>query len=68
MEFTTEEIVANGVQIIEEVAREKKLKFEKYLVLENYDEIIPDNINGKSKEMLNYFLNKPWETPIMKGI
>jgi len=33
MEFTDAKIVENGIAIIEEVAREKRIKFEKYLVL-----------------------------------
>jgi hypothetical protein len=42
------------------------LEFEKYLILENND--IPDNLLGKKRVILNYFLNKPWEMPVFKGI
>ena len=68
MEFTTEEIVADGIQIIEKTAREKIIKFEKYLVLDKFADKISENISGKKKIVMNYFLNKPWEMPVMKGI
>jgi len=67
MEFTDEEIVTNGIKIVDETAKEKDLKFEEYLVLENYNSIISDNILGKKKTILKYFLNKPWEIPMKKG-
>jgi hypothetical protein len=68
MEYTDEEVVTSGIKIIEEAAKEKGLAFEKYLVLEDYDEKIPDNILGKTKMTMNYFLNKPWEMPLMRGL
>ena len=68
MEFTTEEIVADGIQIIEKTAQEKIIKFEKYLVLDKFADKISENISGKKKIVMNYFLNKPWEMPVMKGI
>ncbi len=61
MEHTTEEIVREGVEIVETAAQRTKKKFEKYLVLENYAEQIPENIGKKQKVVLQYFLNKPWE-------
>lgn len=66
MEYTDAETIENGIDIIQEVADERGLKFKKYLVLENND--IPGNIKGKNKIVLSYFLNKPWEMPIFKGI
>ncbi len=68
MEFTTQEIVENGIQIIDETAIEKSIKFEKYLVLDKYADVIPENILGKKKIKMNYFLNKPWEMPLIKGL
>ncbi|HPR18458.1 MAG TPA: hypothetical protein PLD62_09460 [Candidatus Cloacimonadota bacterium] len=61
MEFTDAKIVENGIAIIEEVAREKRIKFEKYLVLQTYDDIVPDHLHGKQKHVLKYYLSKPWE-------
>jgi len=60
MEHTDAEVVESGVKIVEEVAQERELPFEKYLVLQDYDSIIPDNLGGKKKKVLSYFLNIPW--------
>jgi hypothetical protein len=68
MEFTDEEVITSGIKIIEEAANERNIKFEKYLVLEDYDDIISENILCKTKVTMNYFLNKPWEKPLMKGL
>ncbi len=68
MEFTTEEIVKDGIKIIKETVCEKNIEFEKYLVLDKYADEISENILGKKKIVLNYFLNKPWEMPMMKGL
>ena len=68
MEFTTQEIVVNGIQTIDETAKVRNIKFEKYLVLDKYANKISDNIFGKKKIVLNYFLNKPWEMPVIKGL
>ncbi|MCF7814414.1 MAG: hypothetical protein K9N40_08045 [Candidatus Cloacimonetes bacterium] len=61
MEYTDEETITKGVKILNKVAEDTNLIFEKYLVLSTYDEKIPDNILGKEKHVLKYFLNKPWE-------
>ncbi|HCX73286.1 MAG TPA: hypothetical protein DHM37_06165 [Candidatus Cloacimonas sp.] len=66
MEYTDISMVEKGIEIIQEVADERSLEFEKYLILENND--IPDNLLGKKRVILNYFLNKPWEMPVFKGI
>ena len=68
MEFTTQEIVVNGIQTIDETAKKRNIKFEKYLILDKYADKISENIFGKKKIVLNYFLNKPWEMPMMKGL
>ena len=68
MEYTTKETVENGIKIIDGVANKLNIKFEKYLVLENYQDKVPDNILGKKRIVLSYFLNKPWEMPVFKGI
>lgn len=61
MEFTEQKTVQEGIKIINDVARETRLIFEKYLVLSTYVDKIPDKIEGKEKQVLKYFLNKPWE-------
>ncbi len=68
MEYTTKETVETGIKIIDGVANKLNIKFEKYLVLENYQDKVPDNILGKKRIVLSYFLNKPWEMPVFKGI
>ncbi|MDY6914881.1 MAG: hypothetical protein SVM86_01015 [Candidatus Cloacimonadota bacterium] len=66
MEYTDAKTIENGIDIIQQVADERDLNFKKYLVLEDYD--IPDNLLDKKRIILKYFLNKPWEMPIFKGI
>ncbi len=61
MEFTDREVVEKGIRIIDNVAKELNRKFEKYLVLQTYEDRIPDNLGGKQKRVLKYFLHKPWE-------
>jgi len=69
MEFTDEEVVKTGINIIQEVADEREVAFNKYLVLEKYDNIIPANLMNKEKIVLYHFMNKPWEKKfIYKGI
>ncbi|MCD4820415.1 MAG: hypothetical protein K8S23_17180 [Candidatus Cloacimonetes bacterium] len=68
MEFTDEEIVEKGISIVEEVSKQTNLIFDDYLVLDQHSEKIPSGIDGKNKKVLSYFLSKPWEMPILKGI
>ena len=69
MEYTTKEIVENGIKLISSTLNESfNVRFEYYLVLENYKDKVPDNLLGKKRLVLNYFLNKPWEAPILRGI
>ncbi|MBP7564142.1 MAG: hypothetical protein KA886_10175 [Candidatus Cloacimonetes bacterium] len=68
MEFTTEEVISNGIDIVQEVANELDLKFEHFLVLDKHDHLVPELHKNKKKITLNYFLSKPWEQLIMKGI
>jgi DNA helicase HerA-like ATPase len=68
MEHTTAAVVEEGVKICNAVAKENKLKFETYLVLDSFDEIVPDNLQGKRKKVLSYFLSNPWEMPVFRGI
>lgn len=61
MEFTDPEIVESGIKICEEVAKKRNIKFEKYLVVNKYQERIPENILNKERIILEPFMNKPWE-------
>lgn len=68
MELTDESIVTEGVATIQEVASMLQIRFEDYLVLEDYQDRVPDSIGGKNRFILQYFLRKPWELLIAKGI
>lgn len=61
MEFTDKQTIQTGLKILNEVASETNLIFKKYLVLSSYNDKIPDQMEGKQKHVLKYFLNKPWE-------
>lgn len=68
MEFTDQELVENGIKICEEVASELGLVFENYMVLDAYEDRIPDGLLGKKRRIMGYTLRKPWEALVMKGI
>jgi len=69
MEYTDKDIVSSGIDVVNQVANDLDLKFHKYLVLDKFEDKIPDNIGGKKRVVLKYFLNKPWEQKfIYKGI
>jgi tRNA uridine 5-carbamoylmethylation protein Kti12 len=61
MEFTELEIVENGIKICNNVAKNKNIKFDKFLVVDRYTGKIPDNILNKKRIILEPFMNKPWE-------
>jgi tRNA uridine 5-carbamoylmethylation protein Kti12 len=61
MEYTDEQIVTKGIAIIEEVSKRLSLPFNKYLVLEKYEKLIPANIHRKQREVMIYTFRKPWE-------
>lgn len=65
---TTPETVKNGIGIIQEAADNLNKKFEKFLVIDEIEDKFPDIIDGKRKVILEYFLKKPWEMLVMKGI
>ncbi len=64
MEYTDENIVKTGIEIISEAAKRKDVEFKTYLVLDKYNSHIPDAIYGKVKETMIYTLSKPWEIKI----
>lgn len=61
MEYTTADIIEEGIAIIEEVAKKERIKFDKFTVLDKHIDQIPNNIGGKTRITLSYFLSKPWE-------
>lgn len=68
MEFTDETVIKKGIDIVNEVSSETNLPFYHFLVLDKYDHIVKDDFHNKKKIKLTYFLNKPWESLVAKGI
>jgi len=68
MQYTDKAVIEEGIDLIQQVADEKKIPFSKYLVLNQYKEKIPPDLKGKYRIVLDYFLNKPWESVISTGI
>ncbi len=68
MEFTTEKVVSDGIITIQQVSDSISIPFTRYLVLDAYKDVIPDNLNGKFREVMTYTLKKPWENLGVKGI
>lgn len=68
MQYTTESVVSDGINIIQQVSDTLTIPFDKYLVLDKYNDIIPDGLSGKSKEVMSYTLKKPWELSNRAGI
>ncbi|MFO7659461.1 MAG: hypothetical protein R6V77_00955 [Candidatus Cloacimonadaceae bacterium] len=68
MEFTDESLVLEGVKIIREAAERTNLKFDKYLVLDKYQDKVSDHLEGLQREVMNYTLMKPWENLTKAGI
>ena len=64
IEQTNIDLITDGIAIIKEVAEKQNLKFNNYLVMEDKNNIYPDEINGIKKINLEYFLAKPWETGV----
>jgi tRNA uridine 5-carbamoylmethylation protein Kti12 len=61
MEYTNPENVNEGISIIQSVAQQTQVRFDKYLVLNRYSDLIPDGIGNKVREVMTYTLSKPWE-------
>jgi hypothetical protein len=61
MEYTDAGIVTQGIITIQEAAEKLNIIFDKYLVLDKFQDRVPDNILGKSREIMTYTLMKPWE-------
>ena len=68
MEYTTQEVVEEGIKILNECSEKTGLPFNYYLVLDLYQDRIPDGLMGKKRIIMNYTFRKPWEYYVMKGI
>lgn len=68
MEQTTNEIVREGIDILDQTARSSSIPFNRYLVIQPNDKLIENNILGKEKVVIDYYLKKPWETVRQLGI
>ena len=68
MQDTTEGIVREGIALVEEAAKLGNVLFHTYLVLDDNQELIPDGLAEKNRELMSYTLKKPWEQLIAKGI
>lgn len=65
MEFTTADIVENGIKICEDAIKDREIKFENYLVLDKYRSEVPEDLLGKTRIVMDYFLNKPWQSTVV---
>lgn len=69
MEYTDENVVKEGVEIVNNYAIKNDITFDKYLVLDKYEDKVSNNILGKQRVILTYFLKKPWEEKMVyRGI
>ncbi len=68
MEDTTQEIVEEGIRIVQEASELLKLDFSSYTVLDEYADRVPENLLSKTRLVMNYTLKKPWEGLLSRGI
>ena len=68
MEYTTAEVVEQGISILSECARITGLPFNRYLALDEYADRVPADLGGKQRLLMTYTLRKPWEGLIGKGL
>lgn len=68
MEHTNQDLIKDGIELIDKAAKIRDLKFEKYLIMDKFKDSIPDGILGKKRLLMQYFLNKPWEQVHARGI
>jgi len=61
MEFTDENIVREGISIIDEASKLVNLPFHEYCVLEDYQDRIPGDLENLRKRVIHHYLLKPWE-------
>ncbi len=65
---TTQEILEEGIRIVQEASELLKLDFSSYTVLDEYADRIPEGLLGKTRLVMNYTLKKPWEGLLSRGI
>lgn len=68
MQFTDTAIVNEGIDIIQEAANACTIPFNTYLVLSEYETVVPCGLQNLTREVMSYTLRKPWEMLISKGI
>ncbi len=68
MEYTDAQIVGEGISIINKVAINTSTPFYHYLVLDKYEDLVPDSLKGKVRKIMKYTLRKPWEITAQKGL
>ena len=68
MELTEQSLVEEGIRMVSEAAAMHDLIFTKYLVLDEYKDLVPEGLGGKQRIVMSYTLKKPWEHLVMKGI
>lgn len=68
MEHTTEALVRDGIKIIDDAAFRTNLPFHRFLVLDKFEDRVPDNLLSKKREVMTYTLMKPWENLSRAGI
>lgn len=68
MELTEQSLVEEGIRMVSEAAAMHDLIFTKYLVLDEYKDLVPEGLGGKQRLVMSYTLKKPWEHLVMKGI
>jgi hypothetical protein len=68
MEDTDAAIVSQGIELLQECSDRTGIRFERYLVLEEYSGLVPAGLGGKQRLVMSYTLKKPWEKLFMKGI
>jgi MinD-like ATPase involved in chromosome partitioning or flagellar assembly len=68
LEETTEEIVASGLELLEEISVRNSIEFKTFLVIDKLAGVIRDGLHGKKRMVLSYYLQKPWEQISARGI
>lgn len=68
MQFTEANVVEEGIAILGEVAHQTGLTMDKYLVLKDYADLVPDGLAGLKRVLMLYTLQKPWERLHARGI
>lgn len=68
MEYTTPELVEDGLRTVKQAADTAKLPLNTYLVLSLYASRIPDALLGLRREVMDYTLSKPWEMVMARGL